>query len=302
MNLRQLEHFVAIVEQGSFRAAASSLSITQPALTKSISSLEEELGVTLLVRSRGRSASVTMFGRLIYERGLQVLEDLNDVRQSIELMRDGYAGTVRIGFGAAMGASTITRLSMVLREKLPSSVIHIRTGLQHELLPKMRTDQLDFLIISGLSQISTDDLVVNTLWRDPFRVFMSTNHPLASADTYNPEWAHDYPWLSSQRLVSTDDKASLYLGQDRQTGTALAYDVYDPAIIAQILNQGRYVSAWPSMSFEKEVALGMLKGLKIPAVDGKEWMSETNLVYRRGIQMPPAVQAAWRIIHAMDLP
>jgi len=64
MNFRQLEHFVAIVEQGSYRAASIALGITQPALTKSIASLEDELGVALLVRSRGRAASLTVYGRL----------------------------------------------------------------------------------------------------------------------------------------------------------------------------------------------------------------------------------------------
>ncbi len=301
MNIRQLEQFVAIVEQGSFQSAAIALGVTQPALTKSISGLEEELGVKLLTRSRGRSSEITVFGRVIYERGLKVLEDLSEVRQSIELLRDGYDGVVRIGFGAAMGASTIAKLAAELRNKLPESMIHIRTGLQHELLPKMRTDQLDFLIISGLSQISTDDLVVNTLWRDPFRIFMSSEHPLAGKEVYQQAWANEYPWLSSQRLVSTDEKAMIYLGHDNVSGAPQGYDVYDPAIIAQILKQGSFLSAWPSKSFREEESNGLLSSMQIPPVDGEEWASTTHLVYRRGLPMTPAVQAAWRTIHAMDL-
>ena len=301
MNIRQLEQFVAIVEQGSFQAAAISLGVTQPALTKSISSLEDELGVTLLTRSRGRSSEITVFGRVIYERGLKVLEDLSDVRQSIGLLRDGYAGVVRIGFGAAMGASTIAKLAAELRHKLPESMIHIRTGLHHELLPKMRTDQLDFLIISGLSQISTEDLVVNALWRDPFRIFMSPEHPLAGNKVYDQAWANEYPWLSSQRLVSTDEKATNYLGHANISGAPQGYDVFDPAIIAQILIQGNFLSAWPSKSFREEVSNGILSSMLIPPVDGEEWASTTYLVYRRGLPMTPAVQAAWRTIHAIDL-
>lgn len=301
MNLRQLEQFVAVVEQGSYRAAATALGITQPALTKSISVLEDDLGVPLLTRSRGRSASVTVFGRVIYERGLRILEDMGEVRQSIELLRDGYAGVVRIGFGAAMGASTIAEISTVLRERLPASMIHIRMGLQHELLPKMRTDQLDFLIISGLSQISTDDLAVSSLWRDPFHVFMSADHPLAAAKVYDQAWSKKYPWLSSQRLVSTDNSAMKYLGHDRHNVAPQGFDVFDPAIIAQILNRGEFLSAWPASSFRDQVESGLLVGLPIAPVEGEEWMSETHLVCRRGVQMTSAVQVAWRTIQAMDL-
>lgn len=301
MNLRQLEQFVAIVEQGSFQAAAVSLGITQPALTKSITSLEEEFGVMLLTRSRGRAATLTAFGRVTYERGLRILEEVQDTRQSIELMRDGYAGVVRIGFGAAMGSSTIAQISSELRRHIPTSMIHVRTGLQHELLPKLRTGQLDFLIISGLSQISKNDLVLNNLWRDPFRVFMSPDHPMADTEIYDPEWAIRYPWLSSQRLVSTDDKATRFLGHDHVTGAPQGYDVYDPAIIAQILTKGDYLSAWPSKSFYSEEKLGLLRSVLIPFVDGEQWTSTTHLVYRRGIPMTTAVQAAWRIIQKMDL-
>lgn len=300
MNVRQIEHFIAIVEHGSYRAAAGSLGVTQPALTKTVTSLEAELGVTLLSRTRGKAASLTVFGRVIYERGLKMLEDLSETRRSIELLRDGYVGDVRIGFGTAISAAMIAEISCTLQAKLPNSMIHIRQGLSHELLPRLRSNELDFSIMSGISPATAEDLSAISLWQDPFQVFMGASHELSAQDTYNRDWAVDYPWLSSERLVSADSQAAVYLGHTEKSVAPSQFDVFDPAVIAQILRQENYLSAWPSRSFEHEVASGVLHAMIIPTVEGQRWMSETYLVSRRGILMAPAVQAAWRAVQAMD--
>lgn len=301
MNIRQIEHFIAIVEHGSYRAAAVSLGVTQPALTKSIAGLESDLSVTLLSRSRGKAASLTPFGRIIYERGVKMLDDLGATRRAIELLRDGYAGDVRIGFSTAISAASIAEVSCTLQAKLPTSMIHIRTGLQHELLPRLRTNQLDLLIMSGLNQASAEDLSAVTLWQDPFQVFIGASHELAGQSAYDRAWAQTYPWLSSERLISTDSQAAKYLGHNEQTILPSKFDVFDPAIIAQILCRQDYMSAWPARSFEHEVASGILHAMTIPPVDDQHWISETYLVSRRGVIMTPSVQAAWRAIQVIDL-
>jgi DNA-binding transcriptional LysR family regulator len=300
MNLRQIEHFVAIVEHGGYRAAADHLGITQPALSKTIAGLEADLGVTLLTRDRGKATDVTVFGRVVYERGLRLIEDLDQTRRSVELLRDGYAGDVRIGFGAAMPAHRIARISCALQAKLPQSMIHIRSGLQHELIPKLRSGDLDFLILGGINPDNHGDLSARLLWSDPFKVFMGCAHTLSQYAVYDRSWASDWIWLSSERLVSADDNAARYLGHDARTVAPSKFDVFDPAVIAEILNREQSLSAWPSRSFEKEVQSGVLHALEVPPLDGKPWTSETHLVHSRGVLMAPAVQSAWRLIQTLD--
>lgn len=301
MNIRQIEHFVAIVEHGGFHAAAANLGISQPALTKSIAALEADLETTLLSRSRGKATDVTVFGRLIYERGLKLLADLADTRRSVELLRDGHTAQVRIGFGAAMSARSTSQIAAAVQTKQPKSMIVIRTGMQHELISKLRAKQLDFLVLSGLSPDSYSDLAATSLWRDSFMVFMGSSHPLARHSKYDPEWATQWDWLSSEKLVNADDKAAIYLGHNSRTITPSQFDVHDPAIIAELLSRQNYLSAWPSLSFESELENGVLHGVPIPAVDGHKWESETFLVRSRGQIMPSAVQEAWRVVQGLSL-
>lgn len=300
MNVRQIEHFVAIVEHGGYHAAATHLGISQPALTKSIASLEADLGTILLARSRGKATDVTVFGRLIYERGLKLLEDLAETRRAVELLRDGHTGQVRIGFGTAMSARMIAYISAAVQGKLPKSMVVVRTGMQHELIPRLRAKQLDFLILSGLTPNAYADLAAESLWRDPFMVFMGKSHPLSASRQYNQDWASAWAWLSSERLVSTDDKAATFLGHDLRTISPSQFDVYNPAVIAELLARQPYLSAWPSKSFEAELERGVLHGVPIPGLDGRRWESETFLVRSRGLIMASAVQSAWRVIQGLD--
>jgi DNA-binding transcriptional LysR family regulator len=299
MNVRQIEHFVAIVEHGGYHAAANHLGVTQPALTKSIAGLEADLGATLLTRARGKTTDVTVFGRLIYERGLKLLEDMAETRRALELLRDGYTGEVRIGFGIVLSAHRIAHIASTVQARLPKSMIVVRTGFQHELIPRLRARQLDFLVLSGLNPDSYADLSTVQLWRDPFKVFMGPTHPLRRYRIYDRDWARSWAWLSSERLVSTDDQAARFLGHSPRTVAPSRFDVFDPAIIAEILRRQPYLSAWPSLSFEAELDAGLLHGMDIPPVDGRTWESQTLLIRPRGVLMAPAVQSAWRAVQGM---
>lgn len=296
MNVRQIAYFVAVVEHGGYRAAASALGITQPALSKSISNLEEQLGVTLLTRARGQRAEITTFGRVIYDRGLKVLDEVEDTRRAIELLRKGYVGDIRIGFSLSMGGGMIARIASHIRKQLPSSMILIRSGLQHALLPKLRAGEFDFLILAGLNGKQVDDLSVLPLWSDPFRVFMGVEHPLSSGTMYDRKLANEHKWLSSEMLVASDSRASLFLGHTKHSVKPFEFDVFDPSIVASLLFAGDFLSAWPSKIFGDYEAAGLLTSLTIPAVAGETWSSETSMVSLSGRPASPIVQSARRIV------
>lgn len=300
MNLTQLNHFVTLSEHGSFRLAAETLGISQPALTKSISKLEDNLGVQLLNRARGRNYELTIYGRMIYEHGIKLLKDVGKTRQHIELMKKGHAGQIRIGFGTAVAPHEAARIASQIQENSPECLVHIRTGPQHLLLSMLRRAELDCIIssVSSLSRLS--DFNIIKLWKDPFQVFVSHSHELAAYEHYNRDWAANFEWLSSHRLINADTNADRFLGHSRDTIKPTKFDVFDPNILAKILAQGKYLSAWPSRVFEEHVQKSELKGLIIPAIKGENWVSEAHLIYKKGVQSSAIVQAAYRQIQRMD--
>lgn len=300
MNLRQIRHLIAVTEHGAFHAAAAALGLSQPALTKSIAKFEEDLGVTLFDRSSGARATPTVFGRLLYERGQRILDDVAAAEKSVDLMRKGFTGVVRLGFSVAISPAIIAEISMALQAKLPDARVLIRTGLYHELIPRLRRDDFDYLIVGTAADGYGGDLRIRKLWRDPFGVFMSPDHALSRKKTYNIAWGGAYDWLSSERLVSADPKAAKFLGHSGLANRITKMDVYDRDVVVELLKGGAFLCAWPSLTFRREVECGELRMLPVPAVDGEGWYSETGLIQMAGARKSPAVQTAGRVIEAFS--
>jgi LysR family transcriptional regulator, benzoate and cis,cis-muconate-responsive activator of ben and cat genes len=108
MELRQLRYFKAVVEAGSFSAAAIALHMSQPPLSLAIARFEEELGVTLLTRS-ARGVEPTSAGRYLLGAASRVLGELDDIREHLS----------RYGAGAA-GTLTIAAVPSLMRERIPA--------------------------------------------------------------------------------------------------------------------------------------------------------------------------------------
>ena len=102
MTLVQLRHLVALAATGSFSKAAQSQFLTQPALSRSIKALEDELGVPLFDRI-GRRIELTPFGRETLARAKQVLGDAEELQASGDRLRAGDAGVLRVGMGSGPG-------------------------------------------------------------------------------------------------------------------------------------------------------------------------------------------------------
>ena len=108
MDFRQLRYFKAVVEAGSFTAAAAELHISQPPLSLAIGKFESELGVQLLVRSV-RGVEPTSAGRYLLGAASRVLGDLDDIQEHL----------ARYGSGAA-GALTVAAVPMLMRHRIPT--------------------------------------------------------------------------------------------------------------------------------------------------------------------------------------
>ena len=108
MTLVQLRHLLSLAQTGSFSKSATALFLTQPALSRSISALEAELGQSLFDRI-GRHSELTPFGREAVERARDVVLAADDLQHSGRFAGDGQEGVLRIGMGSGPGAMLMTQ-------------------------------------------------------------------------------------------------------------------------------------------------------------------------------------------------
>jgi LysR family transcriptional regulator of abg operon len=145
MRLTQFRDFLAVVKAGSVRGGARALGISQPALTKSIRQLEEELHVKLLQRS-GRGAIATRAGRGFLARARVIQAELAKIAQDLDELRGGGGGAVVIGASPAAAILLVPEAIARLRRNHPDMRIRLVEGLAPSLMSLVRDESLDFSI------------------------------------------------------------------------------------------------------------------------------------------------------------
>jgi len=173
MELRQLRYFVMLGRELHFAKAAEKLFITQPALTKQIQQLEEEIKVKLLERTK-RNVKLTEAGKYLLNESQYIINHLEQVIEATQRKAEGEEGEVRIGFvGSAM-----QNIIPNLLEKLNFSHPGIHTSLQ-ELNNK---DQLDALLHDKLDiafvrlETVPRELEKKVVFEDSFSLVVSKKH------------------------------------------------------------------------------------------------------------------------------
>ena len=109
MNIAHLRSFVAVVENGSFSAAARSLHLSQPAVTMQIQSLEADIGATLLDRQY-RRIELTEAGRLLLPVAQEVLRDVEEVRDDIAALSETVTGRLMLAASTTPGQYLLPRI------------------------------------------------------------------------------------------------------------------------------------------------------------------------------------------------
>ena len=127
VNLKQLEHLLALADSGSFSRAATQMHLTQSALSRSIQSLEDELGGRLIDRI-GKRNELTPLGLTVVARARRMVLDAADLRRSADLLQQGNLGAIRVGLGSGPGALLMTPLLQHMARHHPGVKVAVSRG------------------------------------------------------------------------------------------------------------------------------------------------------------------------------
>jgi len=146
MQLRQLEYFVQVVELGSVSKASSTLSIAQPAISRQIRKLEDELGARLLVRD-GRGVKTTPLGELFVSRARDILRDLKQMKAEISDSVGEPMDELNIGIPPVVGSEFIAELVRRFRVNYPLANLRVIEGFSYQIVDWIQLGRLDLGLI-----------------------------------------------------------------------------------------------------------------------------------------------------------
>lgn len=177
MTLVQLRHLISLAQSGSFTKSAESLFLTQPALSRSIRALEDELGQPLFDRV-GRRSVLTPFGVDALQRARQLVFDADELAGSGKQLREGRSGRVRIGLGSGPGAMLMTPLLKTMATAHPTVHLDIARGHTDMLVQRLRERELDALVVDARSLTPSPDLRLASTVEMRGAFMVRADHPL----------------------------------------------------------------------------------------------------------------------------
>jgi DNA-binding transcriptional LysR family regulator len=196
MTLVQLRHLIDLASSGSFSRSAVRLHLTQPALSRSIKALEDELGQVLFDRI-GRKNEITAFGEHIVQRARTLVDDANELRQTGLRLQACEIGHIRIGMGSGPGAMLMTPMMLMMASEHPRAHLDISRGTTSRLVQALRERLLDALILDIRSLEPSPDLKVDAVWEMAGAFLCRPGHPLAKKRSVPFALLRDYPVAST---------------------------------------------------------------------------------------------------------
>ena len=172
MDVRQLRYFVEVAANANFNRAAERLHIAQPALSRQIHKLEDELGVALFQRV-GRGIALTRAGILLAEHANFILKQVERTRDAVVAEATEPRGTAALGAPPSVGSSVFGPLAEKYAARFPGVTLRLVEGMTYNLLEWLQTGQIDLAIVTlpdgtaegldknlALTRIVTEDMIL----------------------------------------------------------------------------------------------------------------------------------------------
>lgn len=183
--------FLKVVEVGSYTRAAEILGYTQPALSQMIASLEKEIGITLLYRSR-YGVRMTPEGEHLFPDIQKTVQQYDDLRRKEDEIKGLDSGIVRIGTVSSVSCHWLPGMIQKFWETYPNVQLVLHQGDYTSICDWVQTGTADF---GFANPAAAKGLEVQALWTDPFVAVLPKTHPLAQKDSVSLKDLAAEPYL-----------------------------------------------------------------------------------------------------------
>ncbi|HET6499138.1 MAG TPA: LysR family transcriptional regulator [Amycolatopsis sp.] len=178
MELRQVEHFLAVAEERHFTRAARRVHLAQSSLSSSIRTLEAELGCRLLVRT-ARSVELTTSGQAFLPKAHEIVRAVEHARRTVTEVGALLTGTLRLGLIQCMTALDVPATLARFHAAHPGVKIRLRQGVSPDLIDEVRSGELDIAFGGVDSARAGGGVDIFELGREEMVLAVAENHALA---------------------------------------------------------------------------------------------------------------------------
>ncbi len=199
MNLKQLQHFVALAESGNVHKGSSKLNISQPALSKSIHTLEKDLDVVLFERL-SRGVRLTPVGQWLLSRSSALLSDIQRLHTEIDLIKRQTNGSVRIAAGTVLCSSLIPACLARLREVTTHVQVVVESGYWDDQKHMLLNGEIDFFVADSRELEDIIEFDIAQLPAEPIHAYVRAGHALSKKRKLTMADLQEYAFMGLTKI------------------------------------------------------------------------------------------------------
>ena len=245
MELRQLEHFVAVAEERSFTRAAKRMNIVQSGLSMSIRSLEEELGTKLFDRS-ARGVALTPAGEAMLPEARRAISAVDSARVAVDATQGLLRGNLAVGVAQASDPGRIARLLGRFHDDYPGVTVRVIQGSASTLIEGVGAGEIDLALCGKPLKLEAPINCI-TLAKAPFVLACGPRHPVAARERVTLKD------LAGERFIDMNRGWASRQLTDRAFGQAgikrdIVCELDDVLLLMQMVEEGLGVAIIPGVS------------------------------------------------------
>ncbi|WP_321945137.1 LysR family transcriptional regulator [Paraburkholderia sp. J10-1] len=294
MNTRQIRHFLALLDHGSLAAAAEAVHLSQPALSRSIRSMEDLLGVPLFDRTE-RRLRPTPYAQAYEPRARRMILNEKEGARLLALMQSGESGSLAFGMGSSLAPILLEPIVLGLMNASPGVKLHSVIETSERLVAALLAERLDFFV--GDIRVAREhaDLRVMALYPCTFGWFARRGHPLAGRRKVTFDDMRAYPLIAAGYVEPSLARrlGDLY-GLNAPVIDYFSVTTDDVGTVHSILQKSDAIVALTELAIVSKLESGDAVAL---AVDPPLVMDLTlGIVHHAERTLVPAAQQAFEIV------
>ncbi len=248
MKLIQLRNFIAVVEAGTFRQAARNLNLSQSSVSKSLQQLEDELGAEMLHRGV-QGVTPTAAGKALLTHAKVIEAELRHARNDVQTVHGAQVGEIRVSVSPTVAMGLLPRAVVAFQRARPRVSFRISEDVYPDILPAIRTGDVDFSISLVPARPHDDTLSYLSLVKDHLVPAVRADHPLINARRLKLADLLELDWIIYRRSHTGLDVFEQTFASNNLALPKSTIECTSFACALALVANGDYVTLVPSQIF-----------------------------------------------------
>lgn len=288
LSMRHIRLLIALSQKKSLKLAAKSVNLTQPAVTKTLQSLEDTFGEQLFIRT-SRGLVPNMLGEAAIQYANTVFADLQALHTDLKILKGGGMGNIRIGCMPSQANSFLARVISRLKQEAPRINIAVIEDTSDNLLKQLENDQIDLTIARIPQGWPQENLVFEELGDEKIELAVRADHPMKNVPEVSFRDLLDFTWIVQPEPAPL---RAIYNQCFREAQLPLPRSNVETAstlLTASLLQSSDTITLLPNSLILFYAQLGLMSRL---AITIRARLSLFGLIYRQDRIATPPVELA----------